>query len=77
MTSVPDEKKGERLIVIHTKLNKPIDDLRKGLSGAGLPNIFIPSSDSFYEVDELPVLGSGKLDLKGVKQIAMEIYAKT
>lgn len=74
VTSVPDVKKGERLIVIHTTLDKTIDELRKGLSDAGLPNIFIPSADSFHEVDELPVLGSGKLDLKGVKQIATDAF---
>ncbi|MBP89220.1 MAG: acyl-[ACP]--phospholipid O-acyltransferase [Planctomycetaceae bacterium] len=76
VTAVPDAKKGERLIVIRTKLDKTIDDLRKGLSAAGLPNIFIPSADSFHEVDELPVLGTGKLDLKGIKQLAMDVFAK-
>lgn len=75
VTAVPDEKKGERLIVLHTKLDIPIDDLRKGLSEAGLPNLFIPSTDSFAEVAELPVLGTGKLDLKGLKQAALARFA--
>lgn len=77
VTAVPDAKKGERLIVIHTELDAAVDELRKSLSDAGLPNIYIPSADSFYEVDELPVLGSGKLDLKGIKQLAMEIFTKS
>ncbi|MCZ6688286.1 MAG: AMP-binding protein [Planctomycetota bacterium] len=72
VTAIPDVKRGERLIVIHSKLDQTPDELRKGLSEAGLPNLFIPAADGFYEVDELPVLGSGKLDLKALKQIALE-----
>ena len=49
-------------------------DLTSGLKEAGLPNLFIPSEDSFAEVDELPVLGTGKLDLKGLKQVALQIF---
>ncbi len=74
VTAIPDAKKGERLIVIHTQLDKTPDELRAGLADAGLPNIFIPSADSYHQVDELPVLGSGKLDLKLIRQIAEEKF---
>ncbi|WP_425617975.1 acyl-[ACP]--phospholipid O-acyltransferase [Anatilimnocola sp. NA78] len=74
VTAIPDSKKGERLIVIHTKLEKSIDELRKGLTEAGLPNLFIPAADSFLEVPELPILGTGKLDLKGVRTLAQERF---
>ena len=73
VTSVADEKKGERLIVIHTKMTKTPDELRKGLTEAGLPNLFIPGTDCFFEVPSLPVLGTGKVDLKGLKDIAKEL----
>jgi acyl-[acyl-carrier-protein]-phospholipid O-acyltransferase / long-chain-fatty-acid--[acyl-carrier-protein] ligase len=72
VTAVPDEKKGERLIVLHTKLARTPDELRKGLTEAGLPNLFIPGTDGFVEVDTLPILGTGKLDLKGIKALAVE-----
>jgi Acyl-CoA synthetases (AMP-forming)/AMP-acid ligases II len=72
VTAVPDAKKGERLIVLHTKLKKPVEELRKGLTAAGLPNLFIPAADGFVEVDALPILGTGKLDLKAIKAMAME-----
>lgn len=72
VTAVPDEKKGERLVVLHTKLDKTPRELVDGLSKAGLPNLFIPGTDSFYEVDSLPVLGTGKIDLRGLKQMALE-----
>ena len=47
VTAVADPKKGERLIVLHTKIDQTPDELCKGLSEAGLPNLFIPSPDSF------------------------------
>jgi len=75
VTAVSDPKKGERLVVVHTHLEQTPADLREGLSKVGLPNLYLPSPDSFIEVDELPILGSGKLDLKGVKQIAEEKFA--
>ncbi len=72
VTAVPDLRKGERLVVVHTHLNKSPDELCKGMQEEGLPNIFIPSPDSFLEVDELPLLGTGKLDLKSVRKIALD-----
>ena len=75
VTAVPDARKGERLIVLHRATGNSIDDIRKALSEEhGLPNIFIPSADSFLEVEELPVLGTGKLDLKGLKTKAEEHF---
>lgn len=74
VTSVPDPRKGERLIVIHTQLEKTPEQLRQALLDSGLPPIFVPAQDSFHQVSELPVLGSGKLDLKGIKQIALEAF---
>ena len=75
VTAVPDARKGERLIVIHKHLAKSPAELIAGLRAAGLPNLFIPSEESFAEVEELPVLGTGKLDLKGVKEVAMQKFA--
>jgi acyl-[acyl-carrier-protein]-phospholipid O-acyltransferase / long-chain-fatty-acid--[acyl-carrier-protein] ligase len=72
VTSVPDEKKGERIIVLHTKLNKTPSEIVKGLSAKGLPNLFLPSEDSFIQVDAIPLLGTGKLDLRGLQQLAKE-----
>ncbi|QNN25385.1 MFS transporter [Planctomycetales bacterium ZRK34] len=72
VTAVPDEKKGERLIVVHTYDPKKIPDLVKHLLDSGLPNLFIPRADQFIKVDALPMLGTGKLDLRELKKIAAE-----
>ncbi|MBI1311437.1 MFS transporter [bacterium] len=74
VTAVPDEQKGERIIVLHKPFSKPIDQVLKELSTAGLPNLWLPSADSFVEVDEIPLLGTGKLDLRGIKDRAAEAF---
>jgi acyl-[acyl-carrier-protein]-phospholipid O-acyltransferase/long-chain-fatty-acid--[acyl-carrier-protein] ligase len=70
VTSVADPKKGERLIVLHRSIGLTPDRLRAGLAAAGLPNLYIPASDAFHQVEEIPLLGSGKLDLKAAKSLA-------
>ena len=72
VTAVPDAEKGERLIVLHKPLPKSVDEIVKELSKSGIPNLWLPSSDSFIEVPEIPVLGTGKLDLRALKQMALD-----
>ncbi len=69
VTAVPNARKGERLIVLHLPCEKPIDQVIKELSATGLPNLWIPDKDSFYQVDEIPLLGTGKLDLQGLRHL--------
>ena len=73
VTAVPHPKKGERLIVLYTVKNATAEMMQKALKDDGLPNIFIPSADSFFQVDSLPLLGTGKLDLRGIKNKALEL----
>jgi acyl-[acyl-carrier-protein]-phospholipid O-acyltransferase/long-chain-fatty-acid--[acyl-carrier-protein] ligase len=72
VTAVADEKKGERLVVLYATDRRSVDELRHALTDAGLPNLFVPSPDSFFRVDSLPLLGTGKIDLKGVLKLAKE-----
>lgn len=74
VTSVPDKSKGERLIVLHRPLSVSVKEVIDGLSTAGLPNLWIPSAKSFLEVEEIPMLGTGKLDLRGIKETALEHF---
>ena len=73
VTAVPCPKKGERLVVLYTRDHKTVDEMKAVLKDAGLPKVFIPSSDSFFRVDALPILGTGKIDLKGIKDKALEV----
>jgi len=72
VTSVPDAKKGERIIVLHKPLTKSVAQVLEELGREGMPNLWLPGSDSFIEVAEIPLLGTGKLDLRGMKQLALE-----
>jgi acyl-[acyl-carrier-protein]-phospholipid O-acyltransferase/long-chain-fatty-acid--[acyl-carrier-protein] ligase len=63
VAGVPDPRKGERLVVLHLKTGRDPHDICRGLAARGLPNLWIPTPDSFAEVEAIPVLGSGKLDL--------------
>ena len=72
VTAVPDEKKGEKLVVLHLPTTKDIDEIRSALGQRGLPNLFIPGRNQFVEVDEIPMLGTGKLDLKLARELASE-----
>ncbi|MDA8043097.1 MAG: acyl-[ACP]--phospholipid O-acyltransferase, partial [Pirellulales bacterium] len=74
VTAVPHITKGERLIVLTTKNQIAPEDICRKLAQSGLPNLWIPSSDSFAEIEELPVLGSGKLDLRKINDIAKERF---
>lgn len=74
VTAVPDPRKGERLVVLHKPLDKSPEEIGRLLAEEGLPNLWIPGPDSFCEVDEIPVLGTGKLDLRRLKDMALERF---
>ena len=72
VTGIPDERKGEQLAVLHTLDESQIPGIVAKLTANGLPNLFIPPRPNFIKVDVLPVLGTGKMDLRSLKRIAME-----
>ena len=64
VTAVGDERKGEKLVVLHTLDEPKVDLAFERLGSFGLPNLFIPRRENFIKVDQLPILGTGKLDLR-------------
>ncbi|MCA8960654.1 MAG: MFS transporter [Planctomycetes bacterium] len=75
VTSVPDTDKGERLVVLVSRVTVPTDEIIEALRDSGLPKLWIPRADSFLEVESLPKLGSGKLDLKAIGELATQRIA--
>jgi acyl-[acyl-carrier-protein]-phospholipid O-acyltransferase / long-chain-fatty-acid--[acyl-carrier-protein] ligase len=73
VTSVADDQKGEKLVVLHTPLEVSVDDLLKGLRETNLPKLWLPRKENFFQIDSLPMLGSGKLDLTRVKETAKKL----
>jgi acyl-[acyl-carrier-protein]-phospholipid O-acyltransferase/long-chain-fatty-acid--[acyl-carrier-protein] ligase len=76
VTSVPDERKGERLIVVHTQLDLTPAEICRRLAAEGLPNLWLPAPDDFLEVESIPVLGSGKTDLKALNDLAKRHFCQ-
>ncbi|HVS36909.1 MAG TPA: AMP-binding protein, partial [Gemmataceae bacterium] len=81
VTCVPDESRGERLVVLYAEkalaeYGWDVAKWQQSLSGRGLPNLWAPSARDFYAVPELPLLGTGKLDLKRLKEMAEELARK-
>jgi acyl-[acyl-carrier-protein]-phospholipid O-acyltransferase / long-chain-fatty-acid--[acyl-carrier-protein] ligase len=70
VTAIPDEKKGERLVVIHTLKEDALRDCLEKLAKSGLPALWKPRPDQFIFVEKLPYLGTGKLDLRKLREIA-------
>jgi acyl-[acyl-carrier-protein]-phospholipid O-acyltransferase/long-chain-fatty-acid--[acyl-carrier-protein] ligase len=70
VTSLPDPKKGEELIVLYRADVCNADRLYEIISHSDLPNLYKPKKENCFAVDEIPTLGSGKLDLVRIKKIA-------
>ncbi|MBM4149172.1 MAG: MFS transporter [Lentisphaerae bacterium] len=70
VTSVVDESRGEQLVVLHTASAGDAAALAEIMQRSDIPNLWKPKRDCYVEVGALPMLGSGKLDLKEVKRLA-------
>lgn len=73
VTGVPDASKGERLVVLHVLEESVLEDLLGKLDSLDMPRLYIPRSSAFYRVEEIPVLGTGKLNLRAVKELAKQL----
>jgi acyl-[acyl-carrier-protein]-phospholipid O-acyltransferase/long-chain-fatty-acid--[acyl-carrier-protein] ligase len=71
VTAVPDEKKGERIIVIYTISEEKLAPVLEKLAQCDLPALWKPRPNQFIHAAALPMLGTGKLDLRGVKSLAL------
>jgi acyl-[acyl-carrier-protein]-phospholipid O-acyltransferase / long-chain-fatty-acid--[acyl-carrier-protein] ligase len=72
VTGVPDEKKGERLVVLHKLAEAKWTELSAKLPQLDLPNLWKPRADQFFHVEALPMLGTGKLDLRKIRELAVQ-----
>jgi acyl-[acyl-carrier-protein]-phospholipid O-acyltransferase/long-chain-fatty-acid--[acyl-carrier-protein] ligase len=70
VAGVPDEKKGERLVVLHKMADGQLQSCLEKLAQSDLPNLWKPRPDQFFKIEALPYLGTGKIDLRKVKEMA-------
>jgi acyl-[acyl-carrier-protein]-phospholipid O-acyltransferase/long-chain-fatty-acid--[acyl-carrier-protein] ligase len=68
--SVPDKKRGERIVLVTTADDVDAEALRRCGKQAGAAEIMVPAD--VVRVKEIPMLGSGKTDYVTVRKLAME-----
>ncbi len=68
IVGVPDEAKGEALVLLSSDPDIDLPALRAKLTEAGIPALWIPKK--VVDVPEIPILASGKLDIKGCENAA-------
>ncbi len=72
---IPDDQRGDRLTLLYTQSDITPDQLWRRLSESDLPRLWIPKRESMYLVDNIPTLGTGKLDLRAIKAKAIALSA--
>lgn len=74
VTGVEDTKKGEKLVILTTlKVEEAKSCLEKVSTQKQIPNLWIPKANDIYQIDQIPLLGSGKMDLKQLGSMAKEL----
>ncbi|MET0503209.1 MAG: acyl-[ACP]--phospholipid O-acyltransferase [Candidatus Binatia bacterium] len=76
VTALPDEQRGEKLIAFYTRNGVSAEELWEKLNRSDLPKLWIPKRENIHCIDSIPLLGSGKVDLKHVKGLAVEKASK-
>lgn len=76
VTGIPDEKKGESLILLSTvsqeeSLTQECINLRYLLLEEGIPPLWCPKI--IVPVKDIPILASGKLDIRACQELALEL----
>jgi acyl-[acyl-carrier-protein]-phospholipid O-acyltransferase/long-chain-fatty-acid--[acyl-carrier-protein] ligase len=71
VTGVPDERKGERIVVLHTLEETHLEQVLTCLAESELPALWKPKPNQFIRVEQIPYLGTGKVDLRRVKETAI------
>ena len=68
-TCLPDQRKGEKIVLLATNNNLDKNQLKKLLSDAKVNPLYYPAQ--VLMVEEIPKLGSGKTDFGATKKIAL------
>jgi acyl-[acyl-carrier-protein]-phospholipid O-acyltransferase/long-chain-fatty-acid--[acyl-carrier-protein] ligase len=72
VASIPDDTKGERLVAFYTDPEIEAHALWEGLCRTDLPRLWLPKREDLYFIESVPTLGTGKVDLRAVRQLALD-----
>lgn len=70
VVAVADAAKGEKLCILTTESALSAKEIHAALKQSGLPNLWIPSADCIFTVEQLPQLPTGKRDLRAARELA-------
>jgi acyl-[acyl-carrier-protein]-phospholipid O-acyltransferase/long-chain-fatty-acid--[acyl-carrier-protein] ligase len=70
VTSIPDDRRGERLIVFHTDAAGDAASLHAILTASSIPNLWKPDRDAYRRIESIPMTGTGKLDIRHLRRLA-------
>jgi acyl-[acyl-carrier-protein]-phospholipid O-acyltransferase/long-chain-fatty-acid--[acyl-carrier-protein] ligase len=73
VTAVADDQRGERLVALYVRPDLSPAEVWQRLATTDLPRLWLPKRENVYQVDAVPVLGTGKLDLRGVQMLAQRL----
>ena len=72
VTAIADPQRGEKLVAFYSPNGVTSHELWEKLNQSELPKLWIPKREDLHPVETLPLLGSGKVDLKKLKAMALE-----
>jgi len=72
VTALPDPQRGEKLVAFYSQNGISRDELWSKLNQTDLPKLWIPKRENLHCIDAIPILGSGKADLKKLQALALE-----
>ena len=69
---MPDPTRGERLVAFYTDAAMSPSHLWEALCHTALPKLWLPKREDLHVVDSIPTLGTGKVDLRALRQLALD-----
>lgn len=76
VTAIEHASRGEELVVLYTNLPFPAVELAEALAKSDLPRLFLPKPANYFAVERIPKLGTGKVDLRALRQLAAACAAE-
>ncbi|MDO5581065.1 MAG: MFS transporter [Planctomycetia bacterium] len=76
VSSVADQRKGEKIVVLYTSLSLSPEEICRKLAEQNVPLLWIPAAVNFRQVEKIPLLGTGKLDLAAVRKLSLSLYGQ-
>ena len=62
--------------MLHTLTDAQLKDCLEKFAACDLPALWKPRANQFFKVEAIPYLGTGKLDLRGIREMAAALAAK-